>query len=49
MKDIGSWRCQKKLLCLLTTGRLMGVTVISRDGIAGFSQAKARCSCVGAN
>ncbi len=28
MKDIGSWRCQKKLLCILTTGRLMGVTVM---------------------
>ncbi len=24
MKEIGSSRCQKKLLCLLTTGRLMG-------------------------
>jgi hypothetical protein len=27
MKDVGSWRCQKYFLCLLTTGRLMGVTV----------------------
>jgi hypothetical protein len=28
-KDVGSWRCQKNNLRLLTTGRLMGVTVIS--------------------
>ena len=28
MKDVGSWRCQKKFLCILTTGRLMGVTVM---------------------
>ncbi len=28
MKEIGSSRCQKNDLCLLTTGRLMGVTVI---------------------
>jgi hypothetical protein len=27
MKDVGSWRCQKKILCILTTGQLMGVTV----------------------
>jgi hypothetical protein len=27
MKEIGSWRCQKKLVLPLTTGRLMGVTV----------------------
>jgi hypothetical protein len=27
MKDVGSWRCQKNFLCILTTGRLMGVTV----------------------
>jgi hypothetical protein len=29
MKEIGSWRCQKKLVLPLTTGRLMGVTVIT--------------------
>jgi hypothetical protein len=29
MKDFGSWRCQKNNLRLLTTDRLMGVTVIS--------------------
>jgi hypothetical protein len=29
MKDVGSLRCQKTLLGILTTGRLMGVTVIS--------------------
>lgn len=28
MKDVGSWRCQKILLGILTTGRLMGVTAI---------------------
>jgi hypothetical protein len=28
LKSIGSSRCQKKTLCVLTTGRLMGVTVI---------------------
>jgi hypothetical protein len=28
MNDVGSWRCQKILLGILTTGRLMGVTVM---------------------
>jgi hypothetical protein len=26
MNDVGSWRCQKILLGILTTGRLMGAT-----------------------
>jgi hypothetical protein len=30
MKDVGSWRCQKNFLCILTTDRLMGVAVMPK-------------------
>jgi dienelactone hydrolase len=35
MKDVGCLRCQKKLPCILTTGRLTGVTVTAGSFFSG--------------